>query len=226
MRDRLLAGSSRDMIGPDRPHARGASQRSAMPSERLHPSPLSGLYRLLLSRGTHLTLGVLTILAVVFCGYDATRTRPSDGTVWLLDAVEGLRRRSAGDEWVTWTPDDLPDMGLGIALDGDGDRVVMVDDAGELVDGDQLIHILAVAAKEAGTLQGPVVGTVMSNLGLQRSLEDRGIEFLRAPVGDRLWLAPHAIVPSDVVRARARRPHPSRAGDRYRRPYRSGCRTG
>jgi phosphoglucosamine mutase len=74
---------------------------------------------------------------------------------------------------------------VGIALDGDGDRVVMVDDAGELVDGDQLIHILAVAAKEAGTLQGPVVGTVMSNLGLQRSLEDRGIEFLRAPVGDR-----------------------------------------
>jgi phosphoglucosamine mutase len=74
---------------------------------------------------------------------------------------------------------------VGIALDGDGDRVVMVDDAGALVDGDQLIHILAVAAKEAGTLQGPVVGTVMSNLGLERSLEDRGIEFLRAPVGDR-----------------------------------------
>lgn len=74
---------------------------------------------------------------------------------------------------------------VGIALDGDGDRVVMVDDAGDLVDGDQLIHILAVAAKEAGTLQGPVVGTVMSNLGLERSLEDRGIEFLRAPVGDR-----------------------------------------
>jgi phosphoglucosamine mutase len=74
---------------------------------------------------------------------------------------------------------------VGIALDGDGDRVVMVDDRGELVDGDQLIHILAVAAHRAGTLQGPVVGTVMSNLGLQRSLEDRGIEFLRAPVGDR-----------------------------------------
>jgi phosphoglucosamine mutase len=74
---------------------------------------------------------------------------------------------------------------VGIALDGDGDRVVMVDDSGALVDGDQLIHILAVAAQAAGTLQGPVVGTVMSNLGLQRSLEDRGIEFLRAPVGDR-----------------------------------------
>ena len=74
---------------------------------------------------------------------------------------------------------------VGIALDGDGDRVVMVDDNGALVDGDQLIHILAVAAKEEGTLQGPVVGTVMSNLGLERSLEDRGIEFLRAPVGDR-----------------------------------------
>jgi phosphoglucosamine mutase len=77
------------------------------------------------------------------------------------------------------------DASVGIALDGDGDRVVMVDDKGALVDGDQLIHILAVAAKEEGTLQGPVVGTVMSNLGLERSLEDRGIEFLRAPVGDR-----------------------------------------
>jgi len=55
-----------------------------MPSDRLHPSPISGLYRLLLSRGTHLTMGALTILAVLFCGFDATRTRPSDGTVWLL----------------------------------------------------------------------------------------------------------------------------------------------
>ena len=55
-----------------------------MPSERLHPNPLSGVYRLLTSRGTHLVIGVLTVLAVLFSGYDATRMRPSDGTVWLL----------------------------------------------------------------------------------------------------------------------------------------------
>ncbi len=55
-----------------------------MPSERLHPNPLSGVYRLLTSRGTHLVIGVLTVLGVLFSGYDAIKTRPSDGTVWLL----------------------------------------------------------------------------------------------------------------------------------------------
>jgi len=55
-----------------------------MPPERLHSHPLGGLYRLLLSRGAHLVVGALTVLAVLFSGYDATRTRPSDGTVWLL----------------------------------------------------------------------------------------------------------------------------------------------
>lgn len=74
---------------------------------------------------------------------------------------------------------------VGIALDGDGDRVVMVDETGTLVDGDQLIHLLALDALERGALHGPVVGTVMSNLGLQRSLESHGIQFMRAAVGDR-----------------------------------------
>jgi len=78
---------------------------------------------------------------------------------------------------------------VGIALDGDGDRVVMVDADGEIVDGDQLIHILAVNAHDNAALRGPVVGTVMSNLGLERSLEERGIEFRRAAVGDRNVLA-------------------------------------
>ena len=55
-----------------------------MPSERLHPNPLSGVYRLLTSRGTHLVIGVLTVLGVLFSGFDAIKTRPSDGTVWLL----------------------------------------------------------------------------------------------------------------------------------------------
>jgi phosphoglucosamine mutase len=78
---------------------------------------------------------------------------------------------------------------VGIALDGDGDRVVMVDERGEIVDGDQLIHLLAIDARQRGQLRGPVVGTVMSNLGLERSLSKHGIEFRRAAVGDRNVMA-------------------------------------
>jgi phosphoglucosamine mutase len=77
---------------------------------------------------------------------------------------------------------------VGIALDGDGDRVVMVDELGNLVDGDQLLFILASARKKEGRLQGPVVGTVMSNLGLEHALLDQGIDFIRAKVGDRYVL--------------------------------------
>ena len=78
---------------------------------------------------------------------------------------------------------------LGIALDGDGDRVVMVDHNGVLADGDQLIYIIARDRKSRGELRGPVVGTVMSNLGLENALRSQGIEFLRAAVGDRKVLA-------------------------------------
>ena len=77
---------------------------------------------------------------------------------------------------------------VGIALDGDGDRVVMVDEAGNLVDGDQLLYILATARLRNGDLKGPVVGTVMSNLGLEHALRSANIEFLRASVGDRYVL--------------------------------------
>ena len=78
---------------------------------------------------------------------------------------------------------------LGIALDGDGDRVVMVDHNGVLADGDQLIYIIARDQKSRGKLRGPVVGTVMSNLGLENALRSQSIEFLRAAVGDRKVLA-------------------------------------
>jgi phosphoglucosamine mutase len=78
---------------------------------------------------------------------------------------------------------------LGIAFDGDGDRVLMVDSQGNLIDGDQLLFILATARQNAGTLDGPVVGTLMTNLGLERALGDMGIEFLRANVGDRYVMA-------------------------------------
>ncbi len=73
----------------------------------------------------------------------------------------------------------------GIALDGDGDRVVMVDHLGRSVDGDQLLYLLARARLASGELRGPVVGTVMSNLGLELALAELGVPFLRAPVGDR-----------------------------------------
>jgi len=73
----------------------------------------------------------------------------------------------------------------GIALDGDGDRLVMVDHLGRVVDGDQLLYIIARAKRRDATLRGPVVGTLMSNLGLELALRAEGIDFLRAPVGDR-----------------------------------------
>lgn len=74
---------------------------------------------------------------------------------------------------------------LGIALDGDGDRVLMIDHTGELVDGDELLYIIARARHSNGKLTGPVVGTLMSNLGLELALQGEGIAFLRANVGDR-----------------------------------------
>lgn len=77
---------------------------------------------------------------------------------------------------------------VGIALDGDGDRLVMVDHLGRTVDGDQLLFVIACARQVEGALRGPVVGTVMSNLGLEIALRERGIDFRRAPVGDRYVL--------------------------------------
>jgi phosphoglucosamine mutase len=76
----------------------------------------------------------------------------------------------------------------GIALDGDGDRLVMVDHLGRIVDGDQLLYILARARQQDGQLSGPVVGTAMSNFGLELALAELGIEFRRAAVGDRYVL--------------------------------------
>jgi len=77
---------------------------------------------------------------------------------------------------------------VGIALDGDGDRVTMVDENGALIDGDQILYILATSRKSEGRLKGPVVGTVMSNLGLEHALGAENIDFLRASVGDRYVL--------------------------------------
>lgn len=77
---------------------------------------------------------------------------------------------------------------LGIALDGDGDRVIMVDHEGDLVDGDELLFIIARSRQLEGTLHGGVVGTLMSNLGLEHALRSNNIAFSRANVGDRYVL--------------------------------------
>ena len=76
----------------------------------------------------------------------------------------------------------------GIAFDGDGDRLIMSDREGNMIDGDQILFILARAKKEDGTLKGPVIGTQMSNLGLEVALAAEGIALKRAKVGDRYVL--------------------------------------
>ncbi|ALP52787.1 phosphoglucosamine mutase [Candidatus Tenderia electrophaga] len=74
---------------------------------------------------------------------------------------------------------------LGIALDGDGDRVIMVDHKGEIVDGDEILYIIACASIDKPDFRAGVVGTLMSNLGLEHALTEKGICLHRAQVGDR-----------------------------------------
>jgi phosphoglucosamine mutase len=77
---------------------------------------------------------------------------------------------------------------LGIAFDGDGDRVMMVDASGNLLDGDQLLYIIALGLYAKGKLQGGVAGTLMTNLALEHALQKHQIPFARAKVGDRYVL--------------------------------------
>ncbi len=74
---------------------------------------------------------------------------------------------------------------IGIAFDGDGDRVLMVDSAGAVVDGDALLYVIAKSRQDNGQMRGAVVGTVMSNLGLEQALQRLSIGFERVNVGDR-----------------------------------------
>ncbi|NNC24489.1 phosphoglucosamine mutase [Salinisphaera sp. USBA-960] len=74
---------------------------------------------------------------------------------------------------------------VGIAFDGDGDRCIMIDHCGRVIDGDDLLYVIAAARHARGALRGPVVGTVMTNLGVVQAFERAGIDFERAPVGDR-----------------------------------------
>jgi phosphoglucosamine mutase len=86
---------------------------------------------------------------------------------------------------------------LGISFDGDGDRVLMVDGNGRLLDGDALIYLLAHDWRASGRLRGPVVGTLMTNYALEKALGEHGIDFIRAKVGDRF--VHRALVEGDGV---------------------------
>lgn len=78
---------------------------------------------------------------------------------------------------------------LGVALDGDGDRVMMIDHRGEVVDGDELLYIIVKHRQAIGTLKGGAIGTVMSNIGLELAFRELNVDFVRVPVGDRHILA-------------------------------------
>ena len=77
---------------------------------------------------------------------------------------------------------------IGIALDGDGDRLIMVDDQGNVRDGDEVLYVLARSRKLAGSMVGDLVGTLMTNLGLEVALRELGVGLVRAKVGDRYIL--------------------------------------
>jgi phosphoglucosamine mutase len=78
---------------------------------------------------------------------------------------------------------------IGIALDGDGDRVVLIDHEGHILDGDELLYIILKHRIANGNFKGGVVGTVMSNFGFESALRQWGVEFVRVPVGDRYIMA-------------------------------------
>jgi phosphoglucosamine mutase len=106
----------------------------------------------------------------------------------IADEPDGFNiNRDCGSTHPTLLQKTVVERGadLGIALDGDGDRTIMVDHNGQIVDGDQLLYIIAMQRKRDGSLRGGVVGTLMSNLGLEQACADADIPFLRAAVGDR-----------------------------------------
>lgn len=78
---------------------------------------------------------------------------------------------------------------LGVALDGDGDRLIMVDSDGEVLDGDDILYIIACSRLEDGIMEGGVVGTKMTNLGLEHALQRIGLPLERTDVGDRFIMA-------------------------------------
>jgi len=111
-------------------------------------------------------------LSPIFIGVDPDGTNINDGCGSTDTTV--LRRRVVEEK-----------ADLGVAFDGDGDRLIMIDEFGEIVDGDEILYAIACRKKELGTLIGGVVGTHMTNLGLELALAELNIPFVRADVGDR-----------------------------------------
>jgi phosphoglucosamine mutase len=138
-------------------------------------------------------------LKVVFDGANGAGYKVGPRTLGNLDAEVvpigcSPNGRNINDKVGSTKPDLLkltvPAVGadVGVAIDGDGDRLALVDETGQLIDGDQILYVLATARQREGSLEGPVVGTVMSNLGLERALQAEDIDFRRASVGDRYVL--------------------------------------
>ena len=110
---------------------------------------------------------------------------------------------------------------IGLALDGDADRLIVVDEKGQLIDGDQLMALIALGLQARGELKGDaVVATVMSNLGLERKLGEAGLKLLRTKVGDRYVLEEMRKSGLQRRRRAVRSHHPGRSCDHRRRPGR------
>jgi len=113
-------------------------------------------------------------------GADVVRRGVSPNGLNINDKCGALFPEEVAAETLEYRAD------IGISLDGDGDRCILSDERGEIVDGDQIIGLCAIEMATSGTLKGnTVVTTPMSNIGLETSLKERGIKMVRAPVGDR-----------------------------------------
>ena len=145
-----------------------------------------------------MSLSLRGLKLVVDCANGATyQVAPSVFDELGAEVVEigtspdGLNiNQDCGSTRPEWLQKTVREQGAdaGIALDGDGDRVIMVDSRGAVVDGDELLYIIARSRQRQGKLNGSVIGTVMSNLGLEHALWAEGIAFERARVGDRYVL--------------------------------------
>ena len=139
-------------------------------------------------------------LRVVIDCANGAAYRVAPGTLWELGAdvisigvdPDGLNiNKDCGSTDLVALSRKVREMraDIGIALDGDADRVLIVDERGHVVDGDQLLAVIAESWKDDGRLQRPgLIATVMSNLGLERHLAGLGLELVRTPVGDRYVL--------------------------------------
>lgn len=144
------------------------------------------------------TLGLRSLRIVLDCAHGATyQIAPQvfaelgAEVIAIGNKPDGLNiNRDSGSTHTQALARAVLDAGadLGIAFDGDGDRVQMVDRNGSLVDGDELLYVLATDWHRSGRLRGPLVGTLMSNYGLERAMRELGVPFIRANVGDRYVL--------------------------------------